>query len=249
MPAAAILIALLLSDELFAAQKSAIDRPTEGLPIASWLNFGFVAVVGIVIASSYRWIQVIEDPAMPEFPLALRESGVLFWGAALCAEVAIAIYLLIRRRQTRWLWSVNLIGFVAILLFVLAPTTVLMDQHRQAPLREISRTLVAQRQPNEELMMVAFEKPSVVFYTQMPMLFFRRSRSAFRHLQEFSLQQPQPETVLILTQPDWLERLGLVGGAHRSDETYQVLDEAGAYVLLRVPKQTFRDRFTQGVDP
>jgi hypothetical protein len=82
-----------------------------------------------------------------------------------------------------------------------------------------------------------------VFYTQQPMLFFRRSRSAFRHLQTVSLQQPRPETVLILTQPDHLERLGLVGAS------YQVLDQAGAYVLLRVPKSVFRDRFAQGLAP
>ena len=87
--------------------------------------------------------------------------------------------------------------------------------------------------------MVGFEKPTVVFYSQQPMTFFRRTRSTFRHLQEFSLQQPTPETVLILTHPNRIERMGLTG------LEYSLVDQAGAYVLLRVPKQTFRDRLIQ----
>ncbi len=251
MPAGAILVALLFSDEMTRLPErrgadgtsEVMQRGREGLKIAGWLNFGFVLILAVAIASSYRWIQVIEDPAMPDFPLALRDSGLLFWGAAICAEVAIGIFLLIRQNRRRWLWSVNVIGFVALLLCVLAPATALMDQHRQAPLRQISETLIEQRLPNEELLMVAFEKPTVVFYTQRPMLFFRRTRSTFRHLQEFSLKQDAPDTVLILTQPNRLKRLGLV------EQPYDLVEEAGSYVLLRVPKQTFRARLAQGIGP
>ncbi len=250
IPAGAILVSLLMGEAMTRSpQPQPQDtinrqitnlRSRPGFPRLGWVNFGFALFLAIAIGSAYLWVQVIEDPAMPEFPQVLRDSGVLIWGSLISLEGAIAIFLLIRRRQTRWLWAVNLIGFVALLVCVLAPITLLMDQHRQAPLREMAAVTVQQRQPEEEMLMVAFEKPTMVFYTQQPLTFFRRTRTTLRHIEEFSLEQSNPETLLILTYPRKLPDLGLNPGE------FTTLHQAGAYQLIRVPKAVFRQHFSQG---
>jgi len=237
MPAAAILVALLFSDEMTRPLSSEAVPQRKGLGVSGWFNFGFLLLLGGAIAASPFWLQLIDDPAMPDFPQALGESGLLIFGAIFCLEAAIAIFILIRRRQQRWVWAPNLIGFVALLLFTLMPTLQLMDIHRQAPLRQLSATLVQAHEANEDIIMVGFEKPTVVFYSQQPVLFFRRSRSALRYIETYSLPKTAPETLLILTYPDELDDLGLEGSP------ISLLDQAGAYVLARVDKDIFRQRF------
>lgn len=254
MPAAAILVALLFSDEMTrplarpgrspqaagpVAAPAGGRSGAGGLGVSGWANLLFLVLLAGAIAASPLWLRLIEDPAMPDFPRALGESGLLFYGAGFCLQTAIAVCILIRRRQQRWLWAANLLGFVALLLFTLAPTLQLVDLHRQAPLRQLAATTVRERGPDEELIMVGFEKPTVVFYSQRPMLFFRRSRSTLRYIETYSLPKAEPESLLILTYPEELGDLGL------SEANVEVLDRAGAYQLVRVQKSVWRDRFAQ----
>lgn len=234
MPAAAILVALLWSDEMTLPAGVA-----PGLRRSGWLNVAFVLVIGGAIAASPLWLRLIEDDSMPEFPEALGRSGLLIYGALFCLQMAIALWILQRRGQQRWLWSVNLIGFVAILLFVLGPTFWLVDAYRQAPLRQMAATTVQERGADEELIMVGFEKPTVVFYSQRPMLFFRRSRSTLRYIETYSLRQRETDSLLILTHPWKLKDLGL------SPAVIEPLDQAGTYLLVRVNKSVWRDLFAE----
>ena len=239
MPAAAILVALLFSDEMTRPLSGPEVPKRRALGFSGWFNFGFLLVIGGAIAASPLWLKLIDDPAMPDFPQALGDSGFLIFGAIFCLQAAAAVFILIRRRQHRWLWAPNLIGFVALLLFTLLPIIQLMDIHRQAPLRQIAATSAQERLAEEDLVMVGFEKPTVVFYSHQPMLFFRRSRSALRYIETYSLPKPAPETLLILTYPDELDDLGL------EPSTVSILDQAGAYVLARVNKDIFRQRFAE----
>ena len=239
MPAAAILVALLFSDEMTRPLAAENAPQRRGLGVSGWFNFGFLLVIGGAIAASPFWLKLIDDPSMPDFPQALGDSGLLIFGAIFCLQGAAAVFILIRRRQHRWLWAPNLIGFVALLLFTLLPTIQLMDFHRQAPLRQIAATSAQERLAEEDLVMVGFEKPTVVFYSHQPMLFFRRSRSALRYIETYSLPKPNPETLLILTYPDELDDLGL------EPSIISILDQAGAYVLARVDKDIFRQLFTE----
>ncbi len=239
MPAAAILVALLFSDEMTRPLATGAVPQRRGLGISGWFNFGFLLVMGGAIAASPLWLKLINDPAMPDFPQALGDSGLLIFGAIFCLQAAAAVFILMRRHQQRWLWAPNLIGFVALFLFTLLPIIQLMDIHRQAPLRQIAATSAQVRQADEDFIMVGFEKPTVVFYSDQAMLFFRRSRSALRYIETYSLPKPTPETVLILTYPDELDDLGL------EPSIVSILDQAGAYVLVRVNKEIFRQLFIE----
>jgi hypothetical protein len=83
----------------------------------------------------------------------------------------------------------------------------------------------------------------VVFYSHRPMLFFRRSRSALRYIETYSLPRDDAKTLLILTYPSELPDLGL------TENQVQVLDLDGAYLLARVDKEIFRQRFAEQQPP
>jgi len=117
------------------------------------------------------------------------------------------------------------------------PTLFLADSLRQLPLRELAETIVRVKQPGEEVVMIAFEKPSLVFYSQKPVNFFRRATNAREFLEKIA-QHNKADTVLIIGYPRELVDAGL------EPHNYQYLDSDGAYVLSRVPKQVFLEEDT-----
>ena len=121
---------------------------------------------------------------MPNFPQALQQSGLLILGGAIWIITAGAIGLLLWKQQQRWILSANFIGLVAFIIFGLTPAYNLVDLNRQLPLRQLAQIAVQQKLPGEEFMMIGFAKPSVVFYSHLPVTYYRLPRGAIDYIEE-----------------------------------------------------------------
>lgn len=243
MPAAAILVALLWSEEI-KGRGSRGDKGTRGrlqlsfppsphapippsfLQLSGWLNVVFLfAVAGALFCSPYF---VGYDPVEPNLRSYFQQSGLPVLGAAIWAITAVVSAVLLLRRRWRWLLSVNLLGFVAFLIFVVTPAYFLIDEARQLPLRQLSAIARAVEQPGEDLIVIGFKKPSVVFYTQRPVTYVRNTRNTVLNIENLAATKAHPFSVLMLGQPKKLDKLGL------QPPQYQDLGKAGTYRLIRV---------------
>ncbi len=262
MPAAAILIALFWGDCMISSPKpEAADSENFNSPTSNsktskpqtsnsktsifwsgWFNVAFSSTLAVVL---YYIPQIIgEDPAAPDFRELLQQSGYNIIGSIIWLACAIALAVLLIRRTWRPLIAVNLVAFAAFFLLVLTPSLYLMDSQRQLPLRELSALTVQNQQPGEELIMVGFKKPTVVFYTQSPVNYIKQNRAAGEYIQKQKLQKKETQasqtqesqtqesssdSILIITQPKKLPKMGL------EPSDYQDLGRKGAYQLIRVP--------------
>lgn len=218
MPAAAILVALLFS----------ADNNSKIFPLSGWLN---VVFLGIVAGALFYLPDLIgSDPAIPNLDELIQHSGLPVLGGIIWAITALVAAVLLLRRQWRWLWSANLLGFIAFLIFVLTPAYFLVDQERQLPLKELSVIASKLDQPGEDLIMIGFEKPSVVFYSQRPVTYIKVTEDGAAHIQKWVDNPMSPASMLVLTQPKKLKKFGL------QPPQYQNLAKAGAYQLIRVFK-------------
>ena len=193
-------------------------------------NIIFLLILALGIIYSFNWLD--GDPAMPYFPEIIRKSGLLIRGGLILITTAIAIGIIFRKKQNSWIWSANFIALVACLIFTINPMIFLVDQERQLPLRQLAQTIVEVRQPGEEIIMIAFEKPSLVFYTRQQVEFFRRATNAREYLEKIVPKDPSGK-VVIIGYPKKFLHAGLETGQ------YQYLDSRGAYQLGKVPKNIF----------
>ncbi|NEQ38252.1 MAG: glycosyltransferase family 39 protein [Okeania sp. SIO3I5] len=193
-------------------------------------NIIFLLILALGIIYSFNWLD--RDPAMPYFPEIIRNSGLLIRGGLIFITTAIVIGFIWIKKQNSWIWSANFIGLVACLIFTINPMMFLVDQERQLPLRQLAQTIVEVRQPGEEIIMIAFEKPSLVFYTRQPVKFFRRATNAREYLEKIVPKDPSGNVVMI-GYPKKFLHAGLQPGE------YQYLDSRGAYQLGKVPKNIF----------
>jgi 4-amino-4-deoxy-L-arabinose transferase-like glycosyltransferase len=164
LPAAGILVGLFWGNQW--NDPLARSRSTGAAQISHLANL--VLFAGLAIAAWFvpNWLG--NDPEMPDLPALMQQSGVLRWAMIIWAIAAIIGGGLLWRRQGRWLWSVNLLSFIAFVLMTLIPAAVIVDGQRQLPLRQLADTIVEVQQPNEPIVMIGFSKPSLVFYTQRP---------------------------------------------------------------------------------
>jgi hypothetical protein len=223
IPAAAILVALLWTDESASQNKSI-------LPFALF-NLGLAIVLAAVIFLSPNLLGY--DPAVPELKQLLQQSGLPIRGGIIWAATAIGIALLLQKRRWRsWLWIANLLGFAAFVIFVLHPGYFFVDELRQKPLRQFAAIAVQQIRPQEELIMIGFEKPSLVFYTQRPVVYFPNAREAFIYVKQAAASHPNRPSALVLSQSNKLKRRFL------KNVQYEELANSNAYRLLRLFKIT-----------
>ena len=238
IPAAAILVTLLWSDIIAGKEpenrRAKLEKKPNSLPRGLLVTYIFNVIFLLIVAGatfySYNWLG--DDPAMPNFPQAIQQSGLLIVGGAIWITTAVAIALLLWKRQQRWILVANLIGLVAFIIFGLTPAYKVVDINRQLPLRQLAQVAVQQKLPGEELLMVGFWKPSLVFYTQGPVTYYRAVRKAIDYIKES--KNPTSPSILVLGYPDKFEQLGL------QPNQYQLLDSRGAYQLARVPRTAFR---------
>ena len=169
---------------------------------------------------------------MPYFSEIIRKSGLLIRGGLILITTAIVIGFFFITKQNSWVWSANLIGLVACLVFTIHPIMFLVDQERQLPLRQLAQTIVKVKQPGEKIIMISFKKPSLVFYTRQQVEFFQRATNARKYLEKIVPKDPSGNVVMI-GYPKKFIHVGLQPGQ------YQYLDTRGAYQLGKVPKSLF----------
>ena len=142
--------------------------------------------------------------------------------------MAIVGLIFLLRRQGRWLWSVNLVGFVAFVLLTLMPAAALMDAERQLPLRQLSQTIVQVQQPNEPIVMIGFGKPSIVFYTDRQVEFIPDPDDVIKDLRDLSTANPTSPSILLLGRDVKIREAKL------RPRQYEAIAEAGIYRLVRI---------------
>jgi 4-amino-4-deoxy-L-arabinose transferase-like glycosyltransferase len=238
IPAAAILVTLLWSDIIAGNEpenrRAKLEKKPNSLPRGLLVTYIFNVIFLLIVAGAtfycYNWLG--DDPAMPNFPQAIQQSGLLIVGGAIWITAAVAIALLLWKRQQRWILVANFIGLVAFIIFGLTPAYKVVDINRQLPLRQLAQVAVQQKLPGEELLMVGFWKPSLVFYTQGRVTYYRAVRKAIDYIKES--KNPTSPSILVLGYPEKFEQLGL------QPNQYQLVDSRGAYQLARVPRTAFR---------
>ncbi|MBD2038687.1 glycosyltransferase family 39 protein [Leptolyngbya sp. FACHB-321] len=221
MPAAAILVALLWTDYVRRPQ----TRKQAGFIISGVLNLLLLAIAAFVLIESPRWLG--SDPWMPNLGLRLQQADLPFLGGVIWGTTAIAAIGLLLWRS-RWLWITNLLGYLAFLILVVHPLVLIADVERQLPLRQLAQVAVQTKQPTEELVMLGFQKPSLVFYTRQHVTYLTQPTEVINYLQT----QPGDRTgALVVAGEKPLRRSGL------QPQQYQEISRAGVYRLVRVAGQ------------
>ncbi len=228
IPAAGIMIALLWSEQMTRFEQSKLRA---GL---LWSGvFNVILLLALALVTLYSTNLIGDDPAAPNMISVIEQSGLPFWGGIIWGLTTLFAVLFLLKKQASWLWGVNLVGFLAFLIFVVMPASVLVDEVRQLPLRELSAKVIQVQKPGEELMMIGFPKPSVAFYTQEDVNYILTPEEAEKYIEAKAANQPNPPSFLILSQPDLLEKTGINPVRY---QYYQTLDEAGGYKLIRVSR-------------
>jgi 4-amino-4-deoxy-L-arabinose transferase-like glycosyltransferase len=215
MPAAAILVSLLWTED--------ISEP-EVLPqrwsVSRWFNVILLGAVAWAAFSCVTWLS--NDPWMPflgrRIGIAhLPELGGLVW---MIAAIAAAFSILMRRNV---LWLVNAIAFLWFTTVFLHPAIAIVDQARQLPLRELAKAAVSAQKPKEEILMIGFRKPSLVFYTQQHVEYLEKPQQLESYLKNTTAPKP-----LIVTTPNLLAQTVL------RPNQYTTIAQSGVYILIRI---------------
>jgi len=228
MPAAAILVALSWSD-LFPTSQNSTPTPITSVRISAWVNVAFLTFISITL---FNLTQVVgPDPAAPELYAEMEKSGILKYGGIIWLIITLISSILILTHRYRQIIIINLVGFTAFIAISLMPAILIMDQQRQLPLRELSALIVELKQPNEELIMVGFKKPTVTFYTKQNVNYIKFSQAALKYIQnpEFSKTK---SSLLMLIEQEKFQEMDL------QPDTYKNLSTKGAYHLIRISLAT-----------
>ncbi|MDB9309467.1 glycosyltransferase family 39 protein [Aphanizomenon sp. CS-733/32] len=229
MPAAAMLVALFWSD-LFSSSPTITPTPPKFLRLSAWINVGFLTILAIALFHLTRIAG--PDPAAPELYVQMEKSGILKFGGIIWLLSTITAAILILTHRYRQIITINLLGFIAFIAIVLMPAVAIMDQQRQLPLRELSALIVESKQPNEELIMVGFKKPTVTFYTHKNVNYIKFAQQALEYIQKQASQPTKPPSLLLLVEQGKFQEMDL------PPDNYKSLATKGAYHLIRVPLRT-----------
>lgn len=227
MPAAAILVALFWSDLI--KDNSTANSSISGRSFlwSSWVNVAFLSTLAVGL---FHLSQIIgKDPAAPNLYQQIQQSGLPVYGGVIWLICALVISVLILSRSWHSIIGVNLLGFAAFLAISLMPALFFMDQERQLPLRQLSAIAIQQQQPNEELVMVGFKKPTVVFYTRKQVKYIYIPQEAVDHIRNQTTKPVDSTSLLVLAEQDKFVDMAL------QPDDYKHLATKGAYYLFRVP--------------
>lgn len=226
IPASVLLVSLFWHNII--SKNSFKKNKFNSLNIAILINILFVFLASI--GSYFSKNLIGYDGDMPDFRGDLQASGIPNISALIWAIATLGITISWWKGRISSIFIVNILGFIVFFIWAVTPTYSLLDQHRQEPLRNLAQTVVQQRKLGEELIMIGFKKPSLVFYTQNRVQYRLDSRDAIAYIQTPLVQKSPPQTLLILAHPQELIDLGL------KPDQYQIINQAGAYQLIRVNK-------------
>ncbi|MEH2075897.1 MAG: glycosyltransferase family 39 protein [Nostoc sp.] len=240
MPAAAILVALLWSD-FFQDKEDRQTIPISSFPtfirVSGWLNVVFLSVLSTALFNITHILGT--DPAISNFHELIQKSGLPVIAGVMWLVCAILVAGFLLSRQWKHIISINLIGFVAFVIFVLTPASFFIDRERQLPLRELSAVILEAKQPNEELIMLGFKKPSVVFYSHIHVNYLGFPQEAIEHIKNQAAKGLKPPSVLLLAEQKKFLQMDL------QPDDYKNLSTKGAYNLVRVP---FKKKKNEKID-
>lgn len=225
MPAAAILVALLWSD-YFPTPAASSSRPLSLFRASGWANVVLFTALSVAMFQVTRLLG--SDQAAPNFRQTLENSNLTQLGGYIWLLSGVSVAFLLITRRWQGIMIANLLGFAAFLIVVLMPALFLMDQERQLPLREISAVVANVKQPNEEILMVGFKKPSVVFYSHQKVTFIKLTKDAVKYIQNQTSSSPKFPSLLVLAEHRNLVRMDL------PPDDYENLASKGAYQLIRL---------------
>jgi len=224
LPAAAVLVALFWRDAMYSFKYRLQSRRGYWFShIGSILLALLLAVASLL---SPRWLKGDKD--LPQLQEGIQQLGIPTLAAGIWLGLAIASLILLLRRQGRWIWSVQLISLLALLLLILLPSAALVDVQRQLPLRQIANTILQVRQPGERLLMVGYSKPSLVFYTQNPFTFIAEHDEVIPTLQRLKRNRKRRSVLLVV-------RARKIKDTHLSPNQYQLISQSGVFQLVRIP--------------
>jgi 4-amino-4-deoxy-L-arabinose transferase-like glycosyltransferase len=227
LPAAGILVGLFWSEQM-------TRRHTT---LTAWISHGLNLAVfaGLAIVAPFipHWLG--NDPEMPNLTVVMQQAGIFPWTAAIWAVATTTGLLLLWRRQGRWLWSLNGLSFLATIVITLIPAAVIVDSQRQFPLRHLAETIIQVQQPHEPIVMIGFSKPSLVFYTQKPVIYLKEVDEVAQDLRQLARRYPEAKSLLLLGRSLKLKE------AELSPQKYQSIDQAGVYQLVRIKTSDARD--------
>ncbi|MEH1914469.1 ArnT family glycosyltransferase [Nostoc sp.] len=236
MPAAAILVALLWSD-LFSDTETRQTIPVSPSPtppistsllrISGWVNVVFLSVLATALLNITHILGT--DPAISNFHELIQQSGLPVIAGIIWLVSAVLVAALLLSRRWNYIIGINFIGFVAFVIFVLTPASFFIDRERQLPLRELSAVILEAKQPNEELIMLGFKKPSVVFYSHIHVNYLKFPQEAVEHIKNQAAKGLKPSSVLLLAEQKKFLQMDL------QPDDYKNLSTKGAYNLVRVP--------------
>jgi 4-amino-4-deoxy-L-arabinose transferase-like glycosyltransferase len=215
MPAAAILVALLWTDDILAIA----SRPSrwDG---SRWFNVLLLGGLAWALLACPQWLT--HDPWMPTLGENIAAAQLPVMGGVLWA-IATGLAILCIWWRSNALWLVNAIAFLIFIGTVLHPAITIVDQARQLPLREIAQSAVKAKQPDEELIMIGFEKPSLVFYTQQHVEYLETPSRLNAHL-----KQSKHTSHLLITTHHLLVQTNL------QPSQYEQIGYSGIYMLVRL---------------
>ena len=235
VPAGAIMITLFWGDEMLVHREKVYQQwpfLTSGI-ITTLLFFGLViaAFISPKLAGS--------DPAFPTFGATLEASGIpVIFGVILTALGIFSAILLIKKNYRPWFWTSNLLFFVTLLTVVVPPLAPIMDSQRQLPFRELAKVVGQVAKPQELVFLMGYPRYSLVHYSQHRVEFLDDVNFAIDYLKDPTKVNPLP-TVLIVTEPKFMDRFGLKVG------DYELIDEKGVYKLIRVSKSLLLEKQSQ----
>ena len=206
LPAAAIMVG-----QLWAGPRQ------RGMWLSAVLSIFFFAILSVASYLTPNWIG--GDPVMPDFPELVSESQAMLHGAIVWAVATVTGIGLLLLRRVRWVWVVSFIAFLVFTGVSILPVAAIADSQRQLPLRQLAKTIETVQQPNETIAMVGFMKPSLVFYTQQPVLYAYNPDSE---------QLQATGQALVVGHPD---EIATAIGVSQSGE---ILQTAGTYQLARL---------------
>jgi 4-amino-4-deoxy-L-arabinose transferase-like glycosyltransferase len=235
VPAGAIMITLFWGEEMLVDREKVYQQwpfLTSGI-ITTLLFFGLAiaAFISPKLAGS--------DPAFPTFGATLEASGIpVIFGVILTGLGIFSAILLIKKNSRPWFWTSNLLFFVSLLTVVVPPLAPIMDSQRQLPFRELAKVVGQVAKPQELVFLMGYPRYSLVHYSQHRVEFLDDVNFAIDYLKDPTKVNPLP-TVLIVTEPKFMDRFGLKAG------DYQLIDEKGVYKLIRVAKSLLLEKQPQ----
>jgi hypothetical protein len=191
--------------------------------LSRWFNVALMGLMAWALFNCPGWLG--NDPWMPKLGENIAAANISTLGGWLWAiAFSLAILCIMWRNQA--LWLVNAIVFLVFIGGVLHPAVSIVDQERQLPLRELAKAAVAVQHNKEDLIMIGFRKPSLVFYTQQHVEYLEQPQQLKPYL-----VSAHPTAPLIITTPTLLSQTGL------KQNQYQILQSSGVYTLVHLVNQ------------